>query len=68
MYIYIHTSIHVLLAPSGCTITANRHGLDAMARRLAPRGVSGADRAALEDPLLVAKSLQVGNAMVADGG
>ncbi|CAL1153063.1 unnamed protein product [Cladocopium goreaui] len=29
-----------------------------MARRLAPRGVSGADRAALEDPLLVAKSLQ----------
>ena len=30
-----------------------------MARRLAPRGV---DRAALEDPLLVAKSLQVGKA------
>jgi hypothetical protein len=44
-----------------------------MARRLAPRGVvsrggNGADRAALEDPLLVAKSLQVGQAMVADGG
>ena len=79
IYIFIISYICTYFAPSGCTITAHRHGYDAMARRLAShalplpssrgRGAAAAargdraDRAALEDPLLVAKSLQVGNPM-----